>query len=110
MNAGMDLQGKYLITTDAWFYGPDGKQYKAVWGNVIPMSDSVMLGIKTNARSSNWYLWVGSLDNGMMVAGCQVHYAIKCPEKPETGMVDDYTSSNGDYKEYKRPSNIYIAE
>lgn len=105
----MDFQGKYLITTDNWFYGPDGKQYKAVWGEVRTMSDQTILGIKTNARSSNWYLWVGDKDIGMVVAGCQVHYAIKCPCKPDTGMIDDYTTQDG-FKEFRRPSSIYIAE
>lgn len=28
------MTGKYLITTDAWFYAPDRKQYKSVWGEV----------------------------------------------------------------------------
>lgn len=29
------MTGKYLITTDAWFIAPDGKQYRAVWGEVM---------------------------------------------------------------------------
>ena len=53
------MKGKYLITTDSWFYAPDGKQYKAVWGEVSILSDSI-LEIKTNARSANWFARVGS--------------------------------------------------
>jgi hypothetical protein len=36
------MKGKYLITTDSWFYAPDGKQYKAVWGEVSILSDSIL--------------------------------------------------------------------
>ncbi len=28
------MEGKYLITTDAWFYAPDGLKYRGVWGEV----------------------------------------------------------------------------
>ena len=64
----------YLITTDDWFFGPDGAQYKAVFGTVHGIySDAETLGIKTNAKSTNWYLAIGN----MCIAGCQIHYAVK---------------------------------
>ena len=64
---------KYLITTSNWFVAPDGIQYKSVWGTVKGIySDEDTLGIKTNDKSSNWYVIIGN----MIVAGCQVHYAI----------------------------------
>ncbi len=64
----------YLITTDNWFFAPDGKQYRAVFGvlNGIP-SDKDTLGIKTNRGSTNWYVDIG----GMLIAGCQIHYAMR---------------------------------
>lgn len=62
-----------LITTDHWFYAPDGKTYRAVFGTLRNvLADSDVLGIKTNARSTNWYLEVGN----MVIAGCQIHYAM----------------------------------
>ena len=46
------MKGKYLITTDDWFYAPDGKKYKSVWGEVKILEDEV-LGITTNRNSTN---------------------------------------------------------
>jgi len=70
----MEINEKYLITTDAWFFAPDGEQYRAVWGTVkgIYLTEDV-LGIKTNEKSTNWYVLIGNT----VLAGCQIHYAIK---------------------------------
>jgi hypothetical protein len=68
---------KYLITTDDWFYGPDGKQYKAVWGTFQGIYKDEELGIKTNRHSTNWYIKIGDVFT-VTIAGCQIHYAIKC--------------------------------
>lgn len=104
------MQGKYLITTDNWFYAPDGKQYKAAWGEVKVFNDDVVLGIKTNVRSSNWYAIVGDSDKEVMIAGCQIHYAVKCNEKPNKDQVNDYHVCDSGVTHYSRPSSIYIAE
>jgi len=103
------MVGKHLITTDAWFIAPDGRQYKSVWGNVQILADSV-LGVKTNARSSNWYAKIGNENNYVIVAGCQIHYAIKCETKPNTEKAVDWNTDGGECKEYERPTMIYIAE
>ncbi len=67
------LGKKVLITTDAWFYAPDGECYKAAHGTLVAvLNDQETLGIRSNARSTNWYVQVGNL----LVAGCQIHYAI----------------------------------
>lgn len=64
-----------LITTEDWFIAPDGKQYKSVFGTVhAVLSSEETLGVKTNARSTNWYVEIGN----MTMAGCQIHYAIRC--------------------------------
>ena len=66
---------KYLITTDDWFQAPDGQSYRSVYGTVTAIeSDQDTLGIKTNRGSTNWYLIIGK----MVIAGCQLHYAIQC--------------------------------
>ena len=41
------MKGKMLITTDAWFYAPDGLKYRSAWGDVKIVEDS-SLGVKTN--------------------------------------------------------------
>ena len=70
----INIGDKVLVTTDGWFFAPDGEQYRAVFGTVIAIhSDQDALGIKTNARSTNWYAEIGN----MMIAGCQIHYCIK---------------------------------
>lgn len=75
------------------------------------MNDKTALGIETNRNSTNWYLRVGSNENHIIIAGCQVHYAIKCENEPNTSKIDDWQAdvANG-IKEYKRPGSIYIAE
>lgn len=65
---------KALITTDGWFIAPDGEQYRSAFGTIKGVYDSYnTLGVKTNARSTNWYIVIGN----MTIAGCQIHYAIK---------------------------------
>lgn len=80
------MEGKYLITTDSWFYAPDGLKYRSAWGNVEILEDSV-LGVKTNRNSSNWFAFVGSKEKGILIAGCQIHYAVRCADKPNTNRV-----------------------
>ena len=87
------MKEKYLINLDSWFIAPDGKQYKAVWGEVEIITDS-FLGIKTNAKSSNWFAKIGSEDNHVIVAGCQIHYATKSNKKPHTGEADEWLTNN----------------
>ena len=70
----MNIGDTYLITTDNWFYAPDGQTYRSVFGTVHAVVDSeAVLGIRTNARSTNWYVAIGD----MVVAGCQIHYAVR---------------------------------
>jgi hypothetical protein len=104
------MKGKYLITCDAYFIAPDGKQYKSVWGEAQILPDD-FLGLKTNSRSTNWYVKVGCDDNHVIVAGCQMHYAIKCDKKPNTdSCLDWYADGATGFQSYKRPSLIYIAD
>ena len=103
------MTGKYLITTDMWFYAPDGKQYKAAWGDVTVLDDTV-LGIKTNRNASNWYAKVGTEENHVIIAGCQIHYAVRCEQRPNDDNTMDWVVDGGTSKEYSRPSVIYFAE
>lgn len=99
------MKGKYLITTDGWLIAPDGKQYKSVWGGVVILEDS-FLGIKTNAKATNWYAKVGSDDNHVIIAGCQIHYAVRCESKPN--QIDVIELEGGFPTSKDNP--IYIAE
>jgi len=104
------MKGKYLINTKNWFIAPDGKQYKAAWGDVKIVDDS-FLGVKTNRHSTNWYAKIGSEKKHVLIAGCQIFYAIKCEETPDTCDIEDWHSdaANGITK-FMVPTKIYIAQ
>jgi hypothetical protein len=104
------MTGKYLITTEKYFIAPDGLSYQAVWGDVKIVED-LILGVKTNRNSANWYAVVGGNDKEIIIAGCQIFYAIKCEQKPNNGRVMEWhTADSGGIVEQERPTKIYIAE
>lgn len=105
-----DPEAKYLITTDNWFAAPDGFMYQSVWGKIQIFEDTTITGIKTNRNSSNRYMVVGNKGKAAIIAGCQIHYAVRSDSKPNTNIISDYTVGGGIYTEYERPSKIYIAE
>jgi hypothetical protein len=85
-----ELQGKnVLLTTNNWFYAPDGRLYRSVWGKISLKSDAETLGIKTNMRSTNWYAVIGSDEKALIVAGCQIHYVCLCNQKPNTDLIQE---------------------
>ena len=105
------MKGKYLITTDNWFVAPDGEQYLSAWGEVEILNDSI-LGVKTNSRSANWFAKIGSEQNHVIVAGCQIHYAVKCDKKPNiknTTTTENWHEGNI-VKDKSAITRIYIAE
>lgn len=90
----------YLITTDEWFYSPNGYQCRAVWGKCEILTTEKVFNFTPAKPSTNWFVKCGD----MIIAGCQIHYAIECDEKPFI--------INGVYNNGKRnvPANsIYIA-
>lgn len=97
---------KVLVTVDNWFYGADGKQYRAIFGTlngVCTAEDT--LGIKPNGKSTNWYIKVGNTT----IAGCQVHYVLKT-DTVNDDPVEDYNLHDGNYQISVRPSAIYMAD
>lgn len=68
-------------------------------------TDEKTLGVRTNARSTNWYLQVG----GLVIAGCQIHYAVACDDC-DTGSVVDWKEEGGQVVKYIRPSCVYNAD
>ncbi|MDD2133348.1 hypothetical protein [Pseudomonas kurunegalensis] len=102
----IEIGKKALITTDNWFYAPDGRSYRAVFGTVRSVrGDQETLGIRTNARSTNWYVEIGNVT----LAGCQVHYAIRA-DAANTGTVEDSREESGQVHEFARASYIYDAD
>jgi CYTH domain-containing protein len=102
----IEIGKRYLITTDAWFFAPDGRNYRAVYGTVSGIhSSEEALGVRTNAKSTNWYVQIGRVT----IAGCQVHYAIQT-DQCELGDIDDFDTTSGEIKRFNRPSVVYFAD
>jgi len=97
---------KALINTDSWFVAPNGQQYSAAFGTVRAVSsDQETLGVKTNARSTNWYVVLGN----MTIAGCQIHYAVEC-DTVNNGDAEEWFIEGGELKRVIRPTRIYMAD
>ncbi len=104
----MDIEvgKKHLITTDAWFFAPDGRNYRAAYGTIHAIKSSEeTLGVRTNAKSTNWYVQIGRLT----IAGCQIHYAIRT-DSCNLGDVDDFGTQSEETKFFNRPSIIFDAD
>lgn len=109
----MQVGKKFLITCNEWFYAPDGENYKAVFGTVhAVVNDDVALGIKTNAKSSNWFVSIGD----MIVAGCQIQYAQRANKfnpKPSLAEIDHngerHISSNATTRIYDADASGFRA-
>lgn len=81
-----------LVTTNEWFYAPDGGSYKAVWGRLVAVHTTEEdLGFRPSARHTNWMVQVGDI----MIAGCQCLYVIKCDQEPNTGPVSEHVRDGG---------------
>ena len=101
-----EINQKYLIPTDNCFIAPDGEQYPAVFGTVSSISGDELLGIKTNRHSTNWYVTIGN----MIVAGCQIHYAIRTDEATKRPGTRDIEHAGRLEHEREGASRIYMAD
>lgn len=103
----IEIGKKYLITTNEWFFAPDGRTYRAAFGAVEGIySSEDTLGVRTNAKSTNWYVQIGRVT----IAGCQIHYAVQTDEC-DMGQVCDYkVTEQGECVKYFRPSDIFYAD
>lgn len=103
----LEIGKKAIITTDNWFFAPDGKSYRAVFGTIKAVrSSDETLGIKTNAKSTNWYVEIGN----MTIAGCQIHYAVRT-DTCHNGPAEHWsTSVEAGCKVYDLPCSIYFAD
>lgn len=106
MKQNIQIGQKVLLTTYNWFIAPDGKQYMAAYGTVKAVLDSAeALGVRTNARSTNWYVELGN----MTIAGCQIFYAVRT-DNCELGEVESYEVKEGKTLKCWVPSKIYDAD
>lgn len=102
----LNVGDKAIITLDNWFYAPDGMTYRAVFGTIKAIrSSEETLGVKTNAKSTNWYVEIGR----MTVAGCQIHYAVRS-DRCNLGQAMDWRDKDGTIIETMRPSAIFNAD
>lgn len=103
----MQIGQKYLISTDNWFFGPDGENYKAVFGTVHQVVDSeVALGMKTNRNSTNWYVAIGDA----IIAGCQIHYAMRADNYNERPVIAEIDHEGKRHPSSNLSSRIYNAD
>jgi len=98
---------KYLVTTDHWFVGPDNEHYRAAWGTCQIKTSEEVFGFTPNEPSTNWFIVVGEGEGQILIAGCQVHFAIKREHKPYWP-VGSYTDKETGVK--NSINKIYIAE
>ena len=102
------MKGKYLVNTNDWFTGPDGNEYKAAWGDCEVISTKESLGFDPNRNSANWFVKVGTDENHILIAGCQIHYVIKCNDKPNTLFGKGWSTEGGEVKVLTIPTRIFI--
>ena len=102
----MKVGKKYLITTDNWFFAPDGKQYRSVFGTlygIVKAEDE--LGLRPNRNSANWFVNIGN----MSIAGYQIHFSVETKKvNLERTYVD--TCFEGNFIASLRNSLIYNAD
>lgn len=102
------LNQKVLITTQSWFYGPDGVQYRAVWGTLKSVTSAKdALGFSVNHSHANFYVHIGNT----IIAGCQALYCVRCDQRPKFEAVKHamYNNEHG-LSIIDRPNEIYLAE
>jgi len=101
---------KYLVTADNWFYAPDGHSYRSAWGECNIIKTEEAFGFTPTRPSTNWFLKVGSDDHHIIIAGCQIHFAIRSEERPVTPWVKNETYVDKDSGMELVKDRIYYAE
>lgn len=101
------LEGTYLVTSNKWFVTPDGTEKRAVWGEVeiVKYKD---YGITPAEGHAEYMLKVGTEENHVFIAGCHVHYLVKCKRPIDESSFKIIEHNTGEMISRKNP--IYIAE
>lgn len=98
---------KVLVTTSAWFFAPDGKLYRGVWGTLKAVHTTKEdLGFNPNARHTNWMAEVGNT----MIAGCQLLYFVLCENRPDFDEVEHIAYDTSGINRFNKPNEIYLSE
>jgi len=74
---------RYLVTSEGWFFGPDGNIYRSAWGKIHISTTESILGITPLRPSTNWFMVIGEGENSVIIAGCQIHYLVRCEKRPK---------------------------
>lgn len=99
--------GKNVLVNVDWFTAPDGKMYRAVWGELKGVHNTKdLLGFDTTRSHANWVYEIG----GCFLMGCKVSNVILCAAKPDFPEVDHVGYDNKEINIFKKPSEIYISE
>ena len=72
----------YLLTTYDWFFAGDGQQYKAVWGRCELLKAEELMGFRPT-HGTNWVIRLGNGDVQIIIAGCQINYAVRTDTPPK---------------------------
>lgn len=101
------INKKVLVTTQQWFYAPDGIQYRAVYGTLKAVHEAgKTLGFIPNRAHANWFIEIGS----MIIMGCQVLY-VNQSDTIHTGNVEEWKADDTKgLVSYERPTAIYITD
>lgn len=100
---------KYLVSVEDWFVAPDGDTYCAVWGTCKVLNIDEVFNFNVIRPSTNWYLQIGKDGREVIAAGCRIHYAVRCPEKPNDRF-QDIRFQHPDDHTMKAATKIWIAE
>lgn len=98
------MTGKYLITTDDWFFAPDGREYRAAWGEVEVLKEDETISYRINADPAKWFMRIGNEESHMIIAGDRIHYMIKSENPPSTEETFDFSSEGN----FRNPTRIYL--
>jgi len=100
---------RYLITADSWFLAPDGESYKAAWGVCTLLQTEEVFGFTPARPSTNWFLKIGTDENHVIMAGCQIHFAVRSENRPISSHECKYYTDKDTQARYTE-ERIYFAE
>jgi len=100
---------KYLINTDNWFMAPDGESYHSAWGTCYLKKTEDVFGFTPARPSTNWFIKVGSEEKYVIIAGCQIYYAVHSENRPVSKHEGKYYKDKDSQIEWVE-ERIYYAE
>lgn len=101
------INKKVLVTTEGWFYGKDGKTYRAIYGTLkaIHQAEKVV-GFTPSRGNVNWFYEIGN----MVIMGCQIMYIVQADEVHTGSTKDHRFAPDSSLSICDRPTEIYMAD